>query len=503
MKKSTIIFWIIIIIGIGLRIYNFPSLLQEMNGDEIMTVVNAKSIAETGKDIEGISFPVYLHGWGGQSVVLLYLMALSIKIFGYTLFSVRLPMLLVSLIALFVFYDLVKKVTKNQNIALIGLALVAFCPWQMLQSIWSLDCNMFPHFLLFAIDIFYTGIIKCKKSILYISMVFFAISLYCYGVAIYFVPIFLLIMAIYLVKNREVTIKDILICLIIFLILISPLVTMFAKNVLKIEGNIEIGPITIPYYESLSRKQDMVFFSENPLQQLGKNINSTFKVIIAQTDGAEWNSSKLFGATYRITIVFAIIGIIKMISDLKQNKRDIVPFMLITWISISTLTSFIVNEANINRLNSIWYVILILAGIGIYYGYEKIKYKKAYAIGVGVLYIAIFIAYTIYFFGYYSKVVDLSGTFSRGFFQSLNYVKTLEQKTVLYDNIKNDGCLELYIQFNHDDSKTYEEIKDENELKEKIKNVGEDEAIIVDIEKKQYENVENSHQIGDFIVITK
>ena len=192
-----------------------------------------------------------------------------------------------------------------------------------------------------------------------------------------------------------------------------------------------------------------------------------------------------------------------MISDLKQNKRDIVPFMLITWISISTLTSFIVNEANINRLNSIWYVILILAGIGIYYGYEKIKYKKAYAIGVGVLYIAIFIAYTIYFFGYYSKVVDLSGTFSRGFFQSLNYVKTLEQKTVLYDNIKNDGCLELYIQFNHDDSKTYEEIKDENELKEKIKNVGEDEAIIVDIEKKQYENVENSHQIGDFIVITK
>ena len=503
MKKSTIIFWVIIIIGIGLRIYNFPSLLQEMNGDEIMTVVNAKSIAETGKDIGGISFPVYLHGWGGQSVVLLYLMALSIKIFGYTLFAVRLPMLLVSLIALFVFYDLVKKVTKNQNIALIGLALVAFCPWQMLQSIWSLDCNMFPHFLLFAIDIFYTGIIKCKKSILYISMVFFAISLYCYGVAIYFVPIFLLIMAIYLVKNREVTIKDILICVIIFLILISPLVTMFAKNVLKIEGNIEIGPITIPYYESLSRKQDMVFFSENPLQQLGKNINSTFKVIIAQTDGAEWNSSKLFGATYRITIVFAIIGIIKMISDLKQNKKDIVPFMLITWLSISTLTSFIVNEANINRLNSIWYVILILAGIGIYYGYEKIKYKKVYAIGVGVLYTAIFISYTIYFFGYYSKVVDLSGTFSRGFFQSLNYVKTLEQKTVLYDNIKNDGCLELYIQFNHDDSKTCEEIKDENELKEKIKNVGEDEAIIVDIEKKQYENVENSHQIGDFIVITK
>lgn len=503
MKKRTIIFWVIIIVGIALRIYNFPTLLQEMNGDEIMTVVNAKAIAETGKDIGGISFPVYLHGWGGQSVVLLYLMALSIKIFGYTLFAIRLPILLVSIISLFVFYDLVKKVTKNQDIALIGLTLVAFCPWQILQSVWALDCNMFPHFLLFAIDIFYTGITKYKKSILYMSMVFFAISLYCYGIAIYFVPIFLLVMAIYLIKNKEVTIKNIIICIAIFLILASPLVTMFAKNVLKIEGNIQIGPITIPYYESLSRKQDMVFFSPELLQQLWKNINSTLKVIIAQTDGAEWNSPKLFGATYRVTIIFAVVGIIKTIKDLKQDKRNTSSVMLITWLSTSILTGFIVNEANINRLNSIWYCLLILAGIGIYKGYQKIKYKKVYAKCVGVLYTAIFIAYTIYFYGYYTQVVDQSGTFSRGFFQSLNYVETLEQKTVLYDNIKNDGCLELYIQFNNDENKEYKEIRDENELKEKIKNIGEDEVLILDIEKKQYENVENSHQIGDFLVITK
>ena len=43
----------------------------------------------------------------------------------------------------------------------------------------------------------------------------------------------------------------------------------------------------------------------------------------------------------------------------------------------------------------------------------------------------------------------------------------------------------------------------ENELKEKIKNIGEDEILILDIEKTQYENVENSHQIGDFLVIAK
>ena len=82
LKKEKILFWIIIVIGILVRIYHFPTALQEMNSDEIMTAVNAKSIADTGKEIGGISFPVYLQGWGGQSVVLLYLMALSIKVIG-------------------------------------------------------------------------------------------------------------------------------------------------------------------------------------------------------------------------------------------------------------------------------------------------------------------------------------------------------------------------------------------------------------------------------------
>ena len=110
LKKKRVIFMILIIIGIAVRIYNFPNALKEINTDEIMTIANAKSIVDTGKELSGISFPVYLQGWGGQSVILLYLMVLSIKIFGLSLFAIRLPMLLISIISLFVFYNLVKKI---------------------------------------------------------------------------------------------------------------------------------------------------------------------------------------------------------------------------------------------------------------------------------------------------------------------------------------------------------------------------------------------------------
>ena len=103
-----IIFVLLIIIGIGTRIYNFPEGIPEINVDEIITAINAKSIAETGKDIQGQSFPIYLKGWGGQSIILLYFMTLTIKIFGYNLFAIRLPMLIISCISLFVFYDFIK-----------------------------------------------------------------------------------------------------------------------------------------------------------------------------------------------------------------------------------------------------------------------------------------------------------------------------------------------------------------------------------------------------------
>lgn len=151
-NTKRVIFWMLIAIGILVRIYKFPLALTEMNTDEIMTAVNAKSIADTGTDINGISYPVYLRGWGGQSVVLLYIMSIFVKIFGYNIFSVRLPMMIVSIISLFVMYDFVKKISKSQTIGLVALAILVISPWDIEQSMYGLDCNMFPHFLLFAMD---------------------------------------------------------------------------------------------------------------------------------------------------------------------------------------------------------------------------------------------------------------------------------------------------------------------------------------------------------------
>ena len=233
--KTKIIFAIIMLIAVVVRIYRWPKAISQINCDEAMTAVNALSISETGKDTYGTSFPVYLEAWGvfGQSVVLAYIMAFFIKIFGFSYFTIRLPMLFISIISLFVFYDLLKRIFKKESIALLGTAFLAICPWHIMQSIWSIDCNMFPHFMLISVYLLYRGITD-KKYFLYLSMIFFAISMYTYGVSVYVIPLFLLITAIYLLKTKKVHIKDLIICIIIYVLFSLPILTMYVLNLFKI-----------------------------------------------------------------------------------------------------------------------------------------------------------------------------------------------------------------------------------------------------------------------------
>lgn len=503
-KYQKYLFLILVLLGIAVRIYEFPTAIREMNSDEIMTAVNAVSIAQTGKDIGGISFPVYLQGWGGQSVILLYLMVISVKILGNTLLAVRLPMLIVSILGMIICYDLTKRITKNKTIGLIALGLVAISPWHILQSIWSLDCNMFPHFFLFATDIFVIALQKKKKAILCLSMIFYAVSLYGYGLAIYFVPLFLLAIATYLYRTKQITLKQILICGAIFILISIPLVTMFAINGFHIQESIQIGPITIPYYDSLSRTKDMLFFSENFLEQLGENIASTIKLLVKQEDGGEWNTPKPFGTIGYITMIFSLIGIVVEWKNRKKEEdidKKTGTFLLQIWLLLSIVIGIVINEANVNRLNIIWYPLMMIAAIGMYRIYEKIKYKKTYITCLLTFYILLFVCFIIYFYGTYTQVVENSGCFSRGFYRALQYAEGEEETQVLYDNIKNDGCLALYIRFRNDTSKQYQEIREEEDLKEKIQHLEENQLLIVDTEFKQYDGLERGEKIGDFVVI--
>ena len=509
-KKNLFIFLFIIFLAIFVRIYEFPNALKEVGSDEMMLAVNAKSIADTGRDINGTSYPVYILGWGGQSVALLYLIVAFIKIFGYSLFTIRLPLLIISIISLFVFYDLIRRISKNNTIALIGLALLAISPWHILHGLWALDCNILPHIILIAVYLLYIGVTKGKRLILYLSMVFFAITLYSYGIAIYFTPILLVIVAIYLVRSKEISIFDLIMCIIIFSLLAMPIVLMFIINILKIGKNIYIGNITIPYYESLSRTNDMLFFSPNILIQLFINIGFTILIILGEYDGCQWNSSLIFGTTYHITLILLIITIIFGLKSKKNIKKNIMDdekfprFLIISWVCTSIFTGVVINQTNINRLNTIWYPLIILATFKLYYFYNYFKdiKNKTYLNSTISIFIVLFISYIAYFNCYYSHCIDMSICFSRGMYQALKYTNTLNSNNISVDNLDNDGSIDIYLKSNdYFTNKSYSTLKSQDELNMALSNLKYGEVIILNQKREIDTNNYICINFGEYYVV--
>lgn len=61
---TTVLFFIILAVGIFARVYKFGSLPGGINQDEAYAGYEAYSLLHYGKDSFGYSFPVYFISWG-------------------------------------------------------------------------------------------------------------------------------------------------------------------------------------------------------------------------------------------------------------------------------------------------------------------------------------------------------------------------------------------------------------------------------------------------------
>lgn len=196
-----------------------------------------------------------------------WIMIPFMKVLGSTRLALRLPMLLVSLAALPIVWDFSRRML-GKGFALVALLVIAINPWHVLQSRWAIDCNIMPHTLLLACYLLYLG--RTHRSMLYPSMVAFAMSIYGYGLACFSVPVILLCMAAYYVARKKASLLDIVICVIIFFGLSGPFFYTMAINALGLEGT-TLGPITLPFFAESKRTNDMPFFQLNPYSVILSN----------------------------------------------------------------------------------------------------------------------------------------------------------------------------------------------------------------------------------------
>ena len=355
----------ILLIGIITRCIQFGRIPSGVNQDEAMGAVDALAIATYGTDRFGVYHPVHLQAWrvGQMSAGLSYLQALCIKLFGFSTVTIRLPLLIVSSISLLLMFFIGKKI-KDEKMGLILLALSVINPWHFMQSRWAMDCNLFPHVFLMGLTAMLYGL--DSFPLLLLSMVFFGLTFYCYGIAVYSVPVFLLLCAIWLLRKKKISPGKLISCVAVFLITAMPEILVMWINFRKLD-TVYTPLFTLQYFSESVRSNDILFMNFS-LEGLLHNLKSMIEVAFLQVPGAAYNAPPQFGPSYHISIVFEVIGLIYLVSMLVKRDKSIDkwPYFLVLSYFVTCLwLGAITRDVNVNRINLIFPVLLILTGYGI------------------------------------------------------------------------------------------------------------------------------------------
>lgn len=420
-KFEIFIVAVLLLGGIFIRAFHFGISPVGVHQDEAMAAMDALALSEYGTDRFGMRYPVHFTAWGfgHMSVLLSYFMVPFIKLFGFSLTTIRLPMLVISCIGLLMLYLLARRV-GGVLMGYVALLLGSVCPWHYMQSRWSLDCNMFPHIFLIGVVLLAYGL--QRKWMLYLSMVFFALCSYCYGIANYSVPIFLLVMAIILFREQVVKVRELIVAILIYVVVALPEFLVMFINMFGLP-TIETPVFTIPYFPDSVRSDDILFMNFS-FGQLWANIVDTIAVVFGKGDTTIASTIVQYGPVYYFTVLFFLIGLVVAFMRARKSasKEERLSYViLLVWFFMGIWIGVMTNGVLIHRINVIFYAVLLLAAVGIHWCIEKCK---VLLLPIGALYGVAALLFLYSYFGDWSE--KSRDFFFESYVNALNYMETQE-----------------------------------------------------------------------------
>lgn len=418
------------VLHIGVFIYFMVK--KPINIDEAMTVLNANSLAKSGTDILGEKLPIYFDTWlhGGQSPFATYLVAIMIKLFGYSLFVTRVPMFVFSMLGLIAFYKFLKEVIpENETLINIAFCLACISPWHLYSSAFTLDCNFLPHIAMFGMYFLAKGINSTKSKYFVFSMLFFGLGFYCYILSAIIIPILLAVLFLILLIKKKVSFKNTIISVITIFIVAIPFI---------LQGLVQFGIIEnlnflgfsiskMPYYSRGSElKLNSIF------ENLGEGIISLLFTDIYSFNAKGVNS---FNFANSFGSVALLAGVITLILNKIRKRNDFGIFLkaiiISTLVSSATVCSLTFYATALYRYNIYNYIFIIISAYGIY-SVSKL-FKKPRFKEVTSLLVATSLIITTYCFAYYYKndVINTNTFYTSSIEECLNYNKSNKNVTLV------------------------------------------------------------------------
>ncbi|AIQ33729.1 ArnT family glycosyltransferase [Paenibacillus sp. FSL R5-0345] len=392
---------LLFLLGAVIRILYIGSIPPGLNQDEASIGYDAYSILHYGIDRNGVHLPVHLIAWGsGQNALYAYLSMPFIWLFGLTPMSVRAVSLIMGLLGMIVFYLVAKQLFTFRAAGNAAMFFIAINPWHIMMSRWALESNLFPTLILFSVYFLLKTLKNPRWS--YAYTILLALSLYAYGTAYFFVPVFAIATAILLFYIRALKLRAILWNGILFIIIALPILLFVMINRLKLQS-IETPLFTIPRLTTPRMEQVSSVFSGDLFHTAAGHFREFIKLMISGNDGLLWNSISPYGYAYPIALPFVLIGLVVMLKALpKREHEGRGQAIILIWLLVSVLMACVTN-VNINRINVIFYPIILLLVAGFMWVRQKIK-------GLGVVSIAGFcLCFVLFCSAYFNDFPDRVG----------------------------------------------------------------------------------------------
>lgn len=404
-RISKLLLLIICTLFLLTRLYKISEIPPSVYWDEASIGYNAYSIAQTGKDEWGRSFPVHFRAFGEFKLpVYIYSTALITKFFGLNEFSVRISAVLFSLGVIILTFSLAKKLSNNESIGLLSSFFLTISPWFFIFSRTGYEATSGLFFYLLGILL----MLKFFKSYIYSisSTLCFILSLYSYNSFRIITPITFIILLFLINSQGSIKKKLLYIIVSVFLFTISlvPIMRILIydagfgrvqsfsvfptiKQVYDLKGNPKLQIIYNRSRDSsLHTGERFLTFFENYLS----HFNPDFLLFNGDRNFRSQQSKT--GQIYFLDLVLLFLGIIFILR--KKNKLIFLPLALFL---IGPFPASLFKESpHALRSLSIAPFICIIAAFGVQYLQKKIS--KIYILAV--------LVYVLFFGNYFGKFIS-------------------------------------------------------------------------------------------------
>lgn len=198
-------------LALFLRLWRITQVPDITHMDEAGLGYNAWCLAHYEVDRYLNTYPIYPqnYGFGGQSPLYTYLVVLLVKAAGgsLSLFLVRLPGVLSSMLTVLSGTWLMALAFQNRKLTLSSAFLLSICPYFIMHGRIGLDCNLMLGCTTLALALLFLYLKTGKLRDLLLYSMAFGIVLYTYALSYFVVPLFLTAVTLYMLFTRKLTFR--------------------------------------------------------------------------------------------------------------------------------------------------------------------------------------------------------------------------------------------------------------------------------------------------------